>query len=298
MSLFKIESEKLKKQKKIPFSNEKTIQILVEENLPSLFNLEFVSTELTYGKLRLDTLAFDANSNTFVIIEYKNKADPGLTDQGFAYKTLFRNHSEFFVLEYNKKNNIQLNMKDIDWSKTRTLFISPEFTKYQEAIELDDLPFELWKITKYEKDLISLEPLNLGVTEFKGISEDTHQQTITKPEYTEAQHLVKPSKEMKKIYSELKNKILELGEKVRLDPQKKYIAFKAATNFVDVELQKKAIKSHLNMSFGELSDSNNMSRNVANIGHYGNGDYEVVITKKEQIEPLMELVKQSYQKNK
>ncbi len=85
---------------------------------------------------------------------------------------------------------------------------------------------------------------------------------------------------------------------LHLEPQKKYIAFKAATNFVDVELQKNAIKSHLNMSFGELSDPNRMARNVANIGHYGNGDYEVIISKKEQIEPMMELIKQSYQKNK
>jgi predicted transport protein len=37
---------------------------------------------------------------------------------------------------------------------------------------------------------------------------------------------------------------------------------------------------------------------VENIGHWGNGDYEIQITEEENIEYIMTLVKQSYEKNK
>ena len=66
----------------------------------------------------------------------------------------------------------------------------------------------------------------------------------------------------------------------------------------DLELQKNSIKCHLNLAYGELNDPHKIARNVSNIGHYGNGDYELVITKTEDIKTLIELVKQSYEKNK
>ena len=46
----------------------------MQDNL-DLFNLEFVATEFQYNDFRFDTLAFDENCNSFVIIEYKNKLD-------------------------------------------------------------------------------------------------------------------------------------------------------------------------------------------------------------------------------
>lgn len=299
MALYKIDkSARITKQKKVLFDSERRIQKLVGDNLPAFFNLQFIATELQCEKYRLDTLAFDENLNSFVIIEYKNKASEGVTEQGLAYKSLIRKSPEFFVLQYNKKYGSQLEKSDFDWLKTRIIFISPDYTKYQEAIDFEDVPFELWKISQYENGLISLEPLK-PIIEKKIASEleeksQFNQRTI----YSEEQHLTKPNGEIKEIYFALKKQIISLGDDVRIEPQKKYIAFKAATNFVDIDLQKSAIKCHLNLSFGELKDTKNIARNVSNIGHYGNGDYEIIISKSEEINYLMELVKQSYEKNK
>lgn len=300
MALYNIEkSNKLKKERKKPFTLEKEIQKLVEENLDVLLNISFVSSELTYNKLRMDTLAFDENQNSFVIIEYKNKADPGLSDQGFAYYSLLNSHPEFFVLEYNKKTKEQLSLKDIDWRKSRIIFISPDFTAHQEAIDTTKLPFELWKIERYEGSIISLEPLNIVDEEASNIN--STQKTDTKYErleYSENDHLDKASKDVKSLYRTLRENILSLGEDVELVPKKKYLAFKAATNFADLELAKSTIKCHINMNLGELEDPKRKARDVSNIGHYGNGDYEIKISKKEEIEYLMGLIRQSYEKNK
>jgi predicted transport protein len=47
------------------------------------------------------------------------------------------------------------------------------------------------------------------------------------------------------------------------------------------------------MPKGELTDPNRTARDVSDIGHWGNGDYEVIINDSEQINYLMTLIKQS-----
>ena len=41
------------------FALEREIQVLFEHNLHTIFNLQFVASELTLDKFRLDTLAYD-----------------------------------------------------------------------------------------------------------------------------------------------------------------------------------------------------------------------------------------------
>lgn len=289
----------LTKCKKIPFSSEKEIENLVCNNLQTFLNIELIENQVKYGNHIPDALAFDKNLGSFVLIEFKNKADPGLTDQGFAYMTLVRKHPEFFILKYNENNQEKLKMDDVDWLRVRILFISPEFTKNQEAIDLEEVPFELWRISKYEGNLISFEPIKLTNTEKAHIVEpDVVKRKYEKRERSEEWHLIKPTNETKNIYQKIKPKILSLGDNIRVEPKQQYIAFKAATNFVDIELQKKSVKCHLNVAWGELHDPKNIARNVSEKGHYGNGDYEVNLTKESDPEYFITLVKQAYEKNK
>ena len=71
MDLYKIKNNKLEEINKESFNLEKDIQSLVENNLETLFNLEFISTEFSVGDFRIDTLSYDNENNNFVIIEYK-----------------------------------------------------------------------------------------------------------------------------------------------------------------------------------------------------------------------------------
>ena len=67
-------------------------------------------------------------------------------------------------------------------------------------------------------------------------------------------------------------------------------------NFVDVRPQKKGIKLWLNLRKGELRDRKNLARNVKNIGHWGNGDYEISISENDSLPYLLALIKQSYKR--
>ena len=110
---------------------------------------------------RIDTLAFDREANSFVIIEYKRDKNFSVIDQGYAYLSLMLNNKADFILEYNEQKEGTLKRNDVDWSQSRVLFVSPSFTNYlREAINFKDLPIELWEVKKYQNDTIAFEQIH------------------------------------------------------------------------------------------------------------------------------------------
>ena len=97
------------------------------------------------------------------------------------------------------------------------------------------------------------------------------------------------------IYKELKSEILRL-DGVEVKYNKHYISFIKDRNIVDVKVQQKSVKVWVNMNKGELSDPKAITKDVSNIGHLGNGDYEISVASKELISDVMHLVQQSHNK--
>lgn len=136
MALFNIESnQRLEIIKEQPFSLEKEIQLLTETNLELVFGLDFVKSEFSLNNFRIDTLAFDEDAGTFVIIEYKRDKNFSVIDQGYAYLSLMLNNKADFILEYNEGSARRLKRDDVDWSQSRVIFVSPLFTTYQNVVE-------------------------------------------------------------------------------------------------------------------------------------------------------------------
>jgi RecB family endonuclease NucS len=71
MKLFGMNEDKLTPIRTNPFNLERDIQNVVELNVEELFGLELVKSELSVGKFRFDTLCFDNETHSFVIVEYK-----------------------------------------------------------------------------------------------------------------------------------------------------------------------------------------------------------------------------------
>ena len=91
--------------------------------------------------------------------------------------------------------------------------------------------------------------------------------------------------------------MLALGD-VYLDPKKLYIAFKSFSNICDVVIQNSRLKVFINMKKGSLVDPNGLAYDISEKGHHGNGDYEVHIRSKEDIDLAMPLIQQAYEVNK
>ena len=51
------------------------------------------------------------------------------------------------------------------------------------------------------------------------------------------------------------------------------------------------------MKKGSLNDPQKMARDVSNIGHWGNGDYEVKFKESKDIGYILSLIRQSYEIN-
>ena len=300
MALFEISKKKLNYIKEEKFKLEKDIQKLTEDNLLIIFGLDFIKSEFALNNFRLDTLAFDKKLNSFVIIEYKRDKNFSVIDQGYAYLALMLNNKADFILEYNENTKHTLKRNDIDWSQSRVMFISPSFTTYQrEAINFKDLPIELWEIKKYTNQTISYNQIQTNGAEesIKTISRENDTINTVNKEiivYTEDDRLVKGNDEIQELYEKFKISILNF-DGITIKPNKFYIAFvKNSSNVVDFEIQKSSLKIHINLKQKELDDPKKITRDVSNIGTYGNGDYEIKISNDDDIEYILSLIKQSY----
>jgi predicted transport protein len=302
MALYKIDKE-LEYIKEKPFKLEKEIQLMTESNLKLILGLEFVKSEFSLNNFRIDTLAFDKESNAFVIIEYKRDKNFSVIDQGYAYLSLMLNNKADFILEFNENLNKTLKRTDVDWSQSRVLFVSPAYTNYQrEAINFKDLPIGIWEVKRFENNTISFEQIQkAGAQEsIKTISKSD--QTIDNVAkeikvYSEQEHLENVNEDIKELYEKMKNAILNF-DNVEIKPKKKYIAFVSGRNVIDIHPQRKALKMWINMSIGELDDPKGLTRDVSSTGHWGNGDFELQINSDEDFEYILSLIKQSIKKNR
>ena len=97
------------------------------------------------------------------------------------------------------------------------------------------------------------------------------------------------------LYGQLRERILELGN-VEIKATKLYVAFTVnGSNFTDIAIQKKALKLWINLPKGGLEDPYKLARDVANIGHHGNGDYQLSISNADKLDYIITLIKQGYQ---
>lgn len=102
---------------------------------------------------------------------------------------------------------------------------------------------------------------------------------------------------MLELFNQLRRRITNIDSSVSEEILKLYIAYKSATNFVDVVPQKTRLRLSINMRFGEIDDPKGLCRDVTNLGRWGNGDVEVSLSSKDQLEDVMYLINQSFEKN-
>jgi len=303
MALYNLKDQKLEYIKEFPFKLEKEIQKICEQNLIELLNYKFIISEFTIDNFRIDSLAFDDKTSSFVIIEYKRDKSFSVIDQGYAYLSLMLNHKSDFILEYNETTCKNLRRSDVDWSQSKVIFIAPSFTNYQkEAISFKDLPIELWEIKKYGNSTVHFSQVQTKgkVETIKTISRNDERIEAVNKEikvYTENEHIDYANEEIKELYEKVKGMILNIADDISIKPTKLYIAFIRKTNICDITIQKNQLKLWLNLSIGKIEDSKKITRDVSKVGHHGNGDYEITLSDDHDIEYIISLIRQVYNQN-
>lgn len=300
MPLFSHQDNKLQRIRKVDFKYEIEIQKLTEDNLEEIFGLEMVQSEFQLNNLRIDTLAFSRESNSFVIIEYKRGVNFSVIDQGYAYLSLLLHNKADFILEYNERMDSNLKRNDVDWSQSKVIFVSPQFTTYQrKSIEFKDLAFELWEINNYANGTVLFnqikspeisESIKTVTQKSKAIHEVDNEVDIR----NEEDHLKETNEELRELYRTLRSRILELDSNIEIKPFIHWISFKIENHIVDIALQKTQIKLYLNLKKGKLKDEKKLARDVSNVGHWGLGDYELTLKPDSNLNYIITLIEQSY----
>lgn len=288
---------------------EKIIQRLTENNLKQIFGFEFLSTEFsvdTFGggtkrNYRFDTVAYDGENNSFIIIEYKNVKNSSLMDQGFAYLSVLKQRKEIFVLLFNHVMKQNKGVEDFDWTQTRVVFVSPSFTDFQiDSTSFKGLPFILYKFKAYKDGTIELDQVKnqinekLDATSIESDFAEVQKEVVV---YTEDALLDGVSTNIVDLYNDLKDRVA-LKWDLDIVPKKLYVAFKSIKNIFDVQFTKNAMDVYINVKKGKLKDEHSITEDISGIGHQANGDYRVRLKDDTMLNYVVDvLIKQSYEIN-
>ena len=304
MALFKIKSGHVEKLSIVNLDREKTIQTLFEENLLVILDVDFLASEYSTTSFgRIDTLGIDKNGAP-VIIEYKRNQNDNVINQGLSYlKWLLDHKADFDILCRNKKINLE-----IDWTSPRLICVAESYNKFDlDTVEILPIKIELLRYRIYEDNILFVESENQKLIKlntskiFDKVKKEKEIGNKLQKEYDVQEHLRIASKEIRDLFMNLKEMIISLDDSIVEEAKAKYIAYKLTTNFVDIVIKKNAMKAFLNIPSGKLNDPYNIARDMAKpkkIGHWGNGDYEVIINNKDDLSKLFDLIKQAYDYNK
>jgi len=313
MDLYKIKNNKLEEINTESFDLEKDIQSLVENNLETLFNLEFISTEFSVGDFRIDTLSYDNENNNFVIIEYKKGSTYSVIDQGYSYMSVMLNNKSDFILEYIEKTGKSLKKSEVDFSQSRIIFISPSFNSYQKnSVNFKDVPFELWEIKKFSNNSISLNQHLSSSKESIQKIEGNKSSVISNvgkevKVFEERDHTSKSNSSLIRNWELLKERFSEL-DGVEIVPKRLYITLMYGKKTVSYFIFR---KDKIVMEFvrGNILTDGSKSKNyfviddpkeisVEGTWTYKNGVqggiYKIPLDKDSDVEYFMFLIKQKY----
>lgn len=272
-----------------PVELEKEVQNLIEANLEELLGITFLESEYSTGEKhggRIDTLGLDEN-NSPVIVEYKKTQNQNVINQGLYYFDWLVDHkAEFENLVHDKTTS----EREVDWSSPRLVCIAPDFTKYDShAVEQIGQNIELMRFEQYSGGLLLLELLN--VVESSDDTEPGREYT------TVGEKVQQASDDLLRLYEELDEFILSLGDDIQKKELKYYFAYKRIQNFVCVYItpDKGEIRVYLKIDPDELEPMPEIGRDVTDTGHYGTGDLELTLSDEDDLEISKEYIELSYE---
>ena len=301
MQIFQQTPKELKSLKDQPFKLEKDIQKVIENNLEQISGYKFIKSEFIVKNNRFDTLAYDTENRSFVIIEYKRNRNYSVIDQGVSYLNLMLEYKSDFIVEYNETQKENLKRSDVDWSQSKVIFIAPSFTDFQkQSSNFKDLPIELWEIKRFENGIVVVNPIKKSqsapnIKQVQAKEESSISKVVKEIKvYTEEDHLFGKSEDVIELYEKFKAAILNMDSDIEIIPKKLYIAFRKGKNITDVHIQQKGLKIWINLHVGDLDDPKKLANDVSRKGHWGNGDYELTVNDTKNLEYIMSLIKQVF----
>ncbi|PID77070.1 MAG: hypothetical protein CSB24_03380 [Deltaproteobacteria bacterium] len=307
MPIFSISDDKLSVVEQKNFALEKNLQSLIEKNLETVFNCQFIASEFSTGTQhagRIDSLALSEENNP-VIIEYKKVESSELINQSLFYLHWLQDHQGDFEIAVQKTLG---NKTQIDWSSIRVICIAPNYKKYDlYAVQVMGANIELWKYRLFTNNCLYLEevfhtakstPSSITVSGKNPAMVEAGKKAaqVRATTYTFEEHLEGKPKQIQELIYIIRDFITGLDSSIEEVPKKFYIAYKVSQNIVCMEAQNKNIKLSLKLKPSDISEPSINFRDVTRIGHYGTGDVEFTISTLNEFEQVKKYIEMAYNK--
>jgi len=308
MAIFEIDKGKARRVRLSEFKLEKDLQQLVENNLETIFNCRLIATEFSTGNIhsgRIDTLAISEDNNP-VIIEYKKVASSDLINQSLYYLHWIRDHKGDFQIAANRTLGKEV---EVDWSDIRVICLAPEYKKYDlHAVQVMGANIELWQYKTYDNGILNIEEV------YKRTTSTSHQDAVDingknpvmveagkkaaltrkTATYTLEEHYENLDENILELFNAIRDYIVTIDSSIEEIPKKNYIAYKTSQNFACLQTYKKKLTLFLKLAANEVSPMPKQGRDVSNIGHFGTGDFELIIKDLTDFEETKHLINEAY----
>ena len=194
--------------------------------------------------------------------------------------------------------------KAVDWGTPRLVCIAGDFTKYDaHAVNQMNRNIALVRYRRFGEELLLFElltsaserparevPVSIDAQgEAAAARPRSRQKTVT-------QYLADADQNLVDLYEATKAYLLALGDDVELKTLDNYVAFRRLKNFacLEVKPQIRHLKIFLKVDPDTIELEPGFSRDVRNIGHFGTGDLEVIITDVAKLDKAKPLMDRSY----
>jgi predicted transport protein len=279
---------------------EKSVQIFFEKNLEALLGVRFLASEFTTSNGgRIDTLGLDENGCP-VILEYKRATNENVMTQGLFYLDWLMDHRKDFqwlVMEKLGKKDAEA----VDWSAPRLICVAGDFNRYDDhAVKQIQRNIELIRYRRFGSDLLMLDLLVAtsvkgpaaaagGALGGEGAASGKYKTISAVMEELDAA--------MTDRFETLRAYLTALGDDVQETTLRFYIAFKRIKNFACVEFRPTTgkILVFVKVDPASVTLEHGFTRDVSNVGHFGTGDLEITLSKPEDLQRAMPLLKRSYE---
>lgn len=151
----------------------------------------------------------------------------------------------------------------------------------ERASELCDIACQIWEYPELTREEIA---------EFSDYeSAEVNYYNLDSYEYLQSDNL--------ELFNELDKRIMNISSGIKRYYTKLYISYKLDTSFVYVIPQRTNLKINLKINYNDVVDPKNLCRDVSNVGKWGNGDTELCINNKQEIDDVMDIIIQTYDKH-
>jgi predicted transport protein len=303
IKLFRVGSGKVDELAGTTDTIEKSLQTLFERNLEALLGVRFLASEFTTSNGgRIDTLGLDENGCP-VILEYKRASNENVTNQGLFYLDWLMDHRKDFqwlVLEKLGKEEAD----GVDWSAPRLICIAGDFNRYDEhAVKQIQRNIELIRYRRFGDDLLLLDQLvatSVKPAPAVAVGASGESASASSARYKTISAVIEELEPaMIERYEALRAFMLALGDDVQETTLRFYIAFKRIKNFACVEFRPTTSKIvvFVKIDPATVPIEPGFTRDVSNVGHFGTGDLEITLTKPEDLQRAIPLIKRSYEES-